>query len=323
VVDTGGQPAVLLSEDLVIRNTSSHLNGVVEYLFDNRVHAPGVPFTPDGNTPLTRDPGVWAKIVELLLQDIHRVPLESTRVGILRGAGEVYIRSSDGTLQPVTTYPIGFRPTEAVQTGQGRAVVGIYLNDALWGFIAARENTRFVIEHVSPYQVVPTPPPPTQPPPSPQTNTVTLTLINRFDRDVCYVYISPVDSETWGADWLGESETIPPGASRTFDLTPGTYDLLATDCNEETLVETYGLDLSRSGTWELVPTPSTPGGVTLTAINGTDTPVCYILISPSDSEEWERTGWAPRRPSSPAERAPSRSRPEPTTWPPLTATRTS
>jgi len=480
---TGNVYHVLLSEDLVIRNASSHLNGVVEHLFDNRVHAPGVPFTPDGNTPLTKDPGVWAKIVELLLKDIHRVPLESTRVGILRGEGEVYIRSSDGTLQPVTTYPIGFRPTEAVQTGQGRAVVGIYLNDALGGFIAARENTRFVIEYVSPYQVVvrmeagtarfksflsgitahyevitgeggdkwyefrpygvfrsygtdftvtagppaeayvlegeivaegipaegestlwalsaqqgatvdqagslgaleappepwwedpfyevqaaeappsaggaptgsagpaatgttalgqlmlcgglgmlaivtvgivavfalarrrpfarwlfiglgitgaisliftclagfimmysspqpaaapaappaastvaapptaaqpalppPTALPPTQPPPPPQANTVTLTLINRFDQDVCYVHISPSEEDTWGDDWLSETETIAPEASRAFELTPGTYDLLAEDCDYNTLAEEYGVDIFEALEWTIGP----------------------------------------------------------------------
>ncbi len=100
------------------------------------------------------------------------------------------------------------------------------------------------------------------------------------------MYISPSEEDTWGDDWLGETEAIPPGRSRAFELEPGTYDLLATDCNDETMVETYGLDLSQSGIWELVPTQSTTGEVTLTVVNAADTPICYILISPSDSEEW-------------------------------------
>lgn len=151
---TGNVYQALLAEDLVIRNASSHLNGVVEYVFDSRVHAPGVPFTPGGNVPLTTATDVWAKVVELLLHDIPRAPLQSTRLELVRGEGEVYVRSADGNLRPVTTYPVAFRPTEAVQTGQGRAVVGLYLNDSLWGIISARENTRLAVEFVSPNLVV-------------------------------------------------------------------------------------------------------------------------------------------------------------------------
>jgi signal transduction histidine kinase len=33
-----------------------------------------------------------------------------------------------------------------------------------------------------------------------------------------YVYISPVTSDEWGDNWLGESETIPPEGSNAFDL---------------------------------------------------------------------------------------------------------
>ena len=39
-----------------------------------------------------------------------------------------------------------------------------------------------------------------------------------------YVYISPTSSDDWGDDWLGSSELINSGSSRTFNVTNGTYD---------------------------------------------------------------------------------------------------
>ena len=36
---------------------------------------------------------------------------------------------------------------------------------------------------------------------------------------IYYVYISPTASDSWGDDWLGSSETISSGASKTFTVT--------------------------------------------------------------------------------------------------------
>jgi len=53
----------------------------------------------------------------------------------------------------------------------------------------------------------------------------TLTIYNTSSYTVTEVYISPVDEDTWGDDWLDAS--IPPGGSYEFDgICADTYDLL-------------------------------------------------------------------------------------------------
>lgn len=45
---------------------------------------------------------------------------------------------------------------------------------------------------------------------------IELTLVNDTAAHVYYVNISPSEDGNWGGDWLGEEETIAPGATRTF-----------------------------------------------------------------------------------------------------------
>jgi hypothetical protein len=47
---------------------------------------------------------------------------------------------------------------------------------------------------------------------------VTLTVVNNSPRDIRYLYLSPTDSDNWGADQLSES-AISPGATRTLNIT--------------------------------------------------------------------------------------------------------
>ena len=81
----------------------------------------------------------------------------------------------------------------------------------------------------------------------------TLTLFNDSGCDVCYVYVSPSGSTTWGDDWLGGSEMIASGDSRTFQVSMGTYDLLAEDCDHDTLAEEYEVNLFKPLEWTLTP----------------------------------------------------------------------
>jgi hypothetical protein len=82
---------------------------------------------------------------------------------------------------------------------------------------------------------------------------VTLRMVNNSSATVCYVFISPSTSEYWGGDWLGHSETIGPGGSRDFAVPPGqNYDVMATDCNQDTLDDQRGIPISESVyTWEI------------------------------------------------------------------------
>src|SRR5574341_316109 len=59
-----------------------------------------------------------------------------------------------------------------------------------------------------------------------------LTVVNDSSLEICYVFISPSDSDSWGDDWLGEDNTIPPGESHDIaGVEPGTYDIMAADCD--------------------------------------------------------------------------------------------
>jgi hypothetical protein len=74
---------------------------------------------------------------------------------------------------------------------------------------------------------------------------VNLTLENRFDVPVCYVFISPSSSDEWGDDWLGDQEVISPGNSKTFQLEANQLmDISTHDCNGDLLSEKYEIDLS-------------------------------------------------------------------------------
>ena len=105
---------------------------------------------------------------------------------------------------------------------------------------------------------VPAMPTPTSAPivmtPTPETTQVgTVVLVNRSERDVCFVYIAPTESEDWGEDWLGEDEVVSPGSTRTFTVTAGTYDLLAADCAAEVLSEQYEVTVSGVVEWKVEP----------------------------------------------------------------------
>lgn len=104
-------------------------------------------------------------------------------------------------------------------------------------------------------------------------------LHNKTPDDICYVYISPSDSDTWGDDWLGDSQ-LASGDSRTFDVPAGTYDMKAENCDEVILATAWDI----SSTLEL--SPGENGNTPVTVINHTGTKVCYLYISPVTSDSW-------------------------------------
>jgi hypothetical protein len=48
-----------------------------------------------------------------------------------------------------------------------------------------------------------------------------LTIYNNADQAIEYVYISPVDSNVWGDDWLGPDTVLEPGDKMTFTIDSG------------------------------------------------------------------------------------------------------
>ena len=100
-----------------------------------------------------------------------------------------------------------------------------------------------------------------------------VTLVNRADRDICYVFISPSGAAEWGADWLGAEQMITPGASYTFQAPAGRYDVRAEDCGEAALDEQYEVVLEGDLLWTVgqeAPPPVEPTA-TLIAIEPTPT----------------------------------------------------
>jgi len=73
---------------------------------------------------------------------------------------------------------------------------------------------------------------------------IRFTLNNSSTTTAYYVFISPTEAQNWGQDDLGDTEVLPAGGSRVFDLPAGVYDLLVVDSQLNRLVEEYGLDLT-------------------------------------------------------------------------------
>jgi hypothetical protein len=77
-----------------------------------------------------------------------------------------------------------------------------------------------------------------------------VTLINQSDVEICYVYFSPSDEDTWGEDWLG-NDSVPPGESRDIELPVGTYDVKAEDCDGEVIDQHRNVDISGEMNWTI------------------------------------------------------------------------
>ncbi|MEM6529906.1 MAG: hypothetical protein AAF653_16520 [Chloroflexota bacterium] len=72
------------------------------------------------------------------------------------------------------------------------------------------------------------------------------TLTNESDVAICYVYISPDDSSSWGDDQLGAREIVRAGRERTWEVPAGTYDVLLQDCERNTLQDIRSVNVTGS-----------------------------------------------------------------------------
>lgn len=122
-----------------------------------------------------------------------------------------------------------------------------------------------------------------------------LTISNDSSADICYVYISPTTSDTWGNDWLGSSDIIPAGDMYTFYVDAGDWDLMVEDCNEEQLgtVSLITVVDGEESTWSLTNSgfASVSQGVNtsdanLWVINSSNTDICWLYISLNTSDTW-------------------------------------
>lgn len=71
---------------------------------------------------------------------------------------------------------------------------------------------------------------------------------NYLDTPVCFLYISFSADDEWGSDWLGNSDVIGNGETRTFWVQADqTYDLRAEDCNGNGIDEQYNVYVTSVG----------------------------------------------------------------------------
>ncbi|MBN1311496.1 MAG: protein kinase [Anaerolineae bacterium] len=110
-----------------------------------------------------------------------------------------------------------------------------------------------------------------------------LIIENQSAADICSLYISPETSDQWGNSWLDSGTSILAGETYTIEaITPGTYDLSAVDCRNNTLSEVYGFSMTAGEQkWEV-----TTELAELTVINNGSLSICELYIVSVDSEGW-------------------------------------
>jgi len=70
-----------------------------------------------------------------------------------------------------------------------------------------------------------------------------LDIDNQSSNEVCGVWLSPTGAENWGIEELGRETILPAGELVTIGLATGTYDMLLVDCNGDTILEEYELEI--------------------------------------------------------------------------------
>jgi hypothetical protein len=110
-----------------------------------------------------------------------------------------------------------------------------------------------------------------------------LDIVNDTGIQICYLFVAPSTSEDWGDNQLQSGNTIEGGSTFTLtDIPAGTYDLLAEDCQNNGVAQEFGVEFTPDGiTWTL-----SPNTTELELINNSSVAICYLYVSPSDSDEW-------------------------------------
>lgn len=113
-----------------------------------------------------------------------------------------------------------------------------------------------------------------------------IVLNNNSEQGICYVRISPASATTWGDDQLGPTEIVGVGESRTFEVSPGTYDLRAENCGNDEIDVQWDVNVSGTYTWDITGGPELEGTATLIMNNNSGQTICYVRISPASASTW-------------------------------------
>jgi hypothetical protein len=78
----------------------------------------------------------------------------------------------------------------------------------------------------------------------------TVSVINSSSVDICFLYISPSTSDSWGDDVLGSGNVLSPGETFDASVSPGTYDFRADNCSNEEIDSEQDVEVTAEGvTW--------------------------------------------------------------------------
>jgi len=77
---------------------------------------------------------------------------------------------------------------------------------------------------------------------------IDLTIKNKSTENICFVYISLPENQSWGDDQLGAANVIAPNNTFTWQKPAGIYDILLEDCTGNTLLDQRNLDASTDAT---------------------------------------------------------------------------
>ncbi len=121
----------------------------------------------------------------------------------------------------------------------------------------------------------------------PGDDSVSFTFENEFCATICTLNIAPGDCDDWGFDWLGY-HNLHSGDSIILEVPPGKYDILIEICTQDYYIW-EGLDL----TYDNFATFSDPNVETssscassLTVVNQSPAPICYMWIASPTSESF-------------------------------------
>ena len=76
---------------------------------------------------------------------------------------------------------------------------------------------------------------------------VPVSVLNRTRDVVCYLYVSPMNSDSWSEDLLG-SATVPDGTTRVVRVPTGNWDLRVENCDHENAAVLRGARIARGAT---------------------------------------------------------------------------
>lgn len=119
------------------------------------------------------------------------------------------------------------------------------------------------------------------------TGGINMVVDNQSGVSICYLYITEADNPEWGDDQLGASDVVPSGSTYNItDIPPGTYDLLAEDCDHNVISWNYQVTLNAGDT----PTLTVSGSPDqLVMENTSSAQICAVYISPANSDSWGRS----------------------------------